>query len=278
MHASKAFTLIELLVVVTIIVVLLALLVPSMEKAIYQAELVSCASRLDAVGSGVITYAMENRRSYPNRDLPPARMGVGNPQYVAPMEVVRPVNAYDMRDGIRGVLNINKMLQCPLTDDTLELETVPVDEGVLTSYAMWWGWYYEPQSTGRQAGMFKIGERFAWEGERFNVLVGDYDMYQASGGHQASHPDDVGNMAQLTYRREQGAHTFGFPLTVSLWITPGGVERGLIDLNHAFTDGSVQRTTGVKPYNAPNDNDSRMGKVPISWKDMEPHKRMQIPR
>jgi len=43
---GKAFTLVELLVVFTIIVILLALLVPALGRAIYHARLAQCAGRL----------------------------------------------------------------------------------------------------------------------------------------------------------------------------------------------------------------------------------------
>ena len=63
---TRAFTLIELLVVITIIVVLLSILVPALDKAIYRAELVRCAGgNLKVMASGVTTYAMENKRYYP---------------------------------------------------------------------------------------------------------------------------------------------------------------------------------------------------------------------
>lgn len=58
----SAFTLIELLVVVTIIVVLLALLVPSLDRAIEQAQRAVCAANQDAVQTGSSTYAIQNRK------------------------------------------------------------------------------------------------------------------------------------------------------------------------------------------------------------------------
>src|ERR1043165_1931025 len=53
----RAFTLIELLVVITIIVVLLALLTPALDKAMYQAELAVCGANLRAIANGAIPYA-----------------------------------------------------------------------------------------------------------------------------------------------------------------------------------------------------------------------------
>src|SRR5687768_324821 len=63
--SRRGFTLVELLVVVTIIVVLLAMLVPALSKAVYQAQLAQCAAGLRATGTGVIEYASANRRFYP---------------------------------------------------------------------------------------------------------------------------------------------------------------------------------------------------------------------
>ena len=64
----RAFTLIELLVVVTIIAVLLALLTPALDSAVYQAELASCGASLDMAATGFISYASANRRVYPHRN------------------------------------------------------------------------------------------------------------------------------------------------------------------------------------------------------------------
>src|SRR5688500_13745385 len=64
---TRGFTIVELLVVITIIVILLALLMPGMDRAIYQAELAVCAAKLDAVSSGTTLYALNHRRAYPYR-------------------------------------------------------------------------------------------------------------------------------------------------------------------------------------------------------------------
>src|SRR5258708_15496333 len=61
MKRRGAFTLIELLVVVTIIVVLLALLTPALDKAIYQAQLARCAAQIKGIGAGATAYSTEHR-------------------------------------------------------------------------------------------------------------------------------------------------------------------------------------------------------------------------
>jgi len=57
----RAFTVVELLVVITIIVILLALLTPALDKAIEAAERVRCAANLDAWGLGLAQHSLDNR-------------------------------------------------------------------------------------------------------------------------------------------------------------------------------------------------------------------------
>ena len=62
---AAAFTLDELLVVIGIIAVLLALLLPAMNKARESARGVACGSNLRQIGIGLLMYANENRQRLP---------------------------------------------------------------------------------------------------------------------------------------------------------------------------------------------------------------------
>jgi type II secretory pathway pseudopilin PulG len=62
---TGAFSLIELLVVVTIIVVLLALLTPALDRAIQQTELTVCAAQQNQLVKIFNTWAVENKRKFP---------------------------------------------------------------------------------------------------------------------------------------------------------------------------------------------------------------------
>jgi len=59
---ALAFTFVELLVVITIIVVLLALLVPALDEAVYQADLAVCATHQHGIGVGAVAYALNHAR------------------------------------------------------------------------------------------------------------------------------------------------------------------------------------------------------------------------
>lgn len=57
---NKGFTLIELLVVVAIIVVLIAILLPSLGQARRQAQAVGCLANMSALGKAALAYAQTN--------------------------------------------------------------------------------------------------------------------------------------------------------------------------------------------------------------------------
>src|SRR5688500_6591470 len=90
----SAFTLVELLVVVTIIVVLLSLLAPGMDKAVGSAQLAVCLSNQHNIGIAIAQYHHDAKNRYPMLDVWWDLMG-GAPAYTAYDTVTqRPLNAY----------------------------------------------------------------------------------------------------------------------------------------------------------------------------------------
>ena len=65
MRRQKAFTLVELMVVVAIIAVLVALLLPAVNKVRAQARAVVCGSNLRQIATGYILYANDNSGWFP---------------------------------------------------------------------------------------------------------------------------------------------------------------------------------------------------------------------
>src|SRR5438132_1340483 len=64
--SPRAFTLIELLVVISIIVILLALLVGGLERALKAAERAKCGTQQRSLGQNCATYALEYDRTFPS--------------------------------------------------------------------------------------------------------------------------------------------------------------------------------------------------------------------
>jgi len=280
-----AFTLVELLVVITIIVILLALLTPALDKAVYQTELVQCAANQKVVAQAAINYAFDNKRWYPAR---PGLPRGNTDNWINPIQLQHPLQSgFDFRPVLRDKmgLSINKNFQCALLKP-IDLETAPLpDEFVFGNQALWFGWRYQLGRDGTVLpGMDKLGDRFEWVDRRggrnvrraYSLLVSDYDLDRYS-NQQAGHPDKAGVLYNMLAVRQglfsgvQGPAA-EFPHTVSQWWAWGAdPSRGDVDLSFAYDDGSVIRVNDVarsdpELEDVPNTYDGREGmyyQVPV---------------
>ena len=268
----RAFTLIELLVVITIIVVLLALLTPALDKAIYQADLAVCGSHQHAAALGFQTYALDHHRQYPSRAL--AAAGPAEQLYAHVGHGGTNTWVVDDRPVFQGYIAINKMLNCPLTR-RIEMVNIPVTtDQVYMPYTVWAGFQYKGEKA-----MRKLGDRLEYNSSSFNLLLAD-TVLRADDSPvwgRGTHPDKDGVWVNETWQDVPNPWVAnGLPgdnystVTLSVWV--GGV-RGLIDANFALDDGSVRRITDIL-WN----DDPRMSWVLQSGdKSTFPTRRLQIP-
>jgi len=246
--ANRGFTLVELLVVVSIIAMLLALLTPALDQAIYQAELTVCGAGLDSIATTVVTRAMEKRRQYPVRTSGP------EPYRITSV----PTNRDDrpaIRDYLGGSLDL---LVCPLAGKVdFDLGRAPANgtqgDYCMTPYALWFGWRYN----GKQ-GMRKLGDRWTADSPtgaegKFSLLAGDFHWYlQLAPRTDAAHPDKTSVMYNEVLQNQGGTDDpllapagGGLGYVLARWINFNRNDRGLLDLNFAYEDGAVIRLNNL---------------------------------
>ena len=79
MARRRAFTLVELLVVLGVILLLIAMLLPSLSRAFEVARRTNCESNLRQLTAAVLRYADEHDAQFPTCDLLPVQAGLGAP-------------------------------------------------------------------------------------------------------------------------------------------------------------------------------------------------------
>jgi len=280
----SAFTLVELLVVVTIIVLLLALLAPAMDKAIYQAELAVCASRLDAIGTGAQLYAINHSRWYPDRKAAGWPNQLSSAARAPDGSNNAATGGADDRAMFRPTMPLNRSLMCPLAGN-VDLEQDVTDSvgripSRYSSYLMWFGFYYQNLPTGSEKAMRRLGDRLTYRGDSFNIVAMDMDVVvEAQPRAFASHPDADGVMARLLIDNQMwdnpvvAAGTTNAFYAQSWWDSRQiNTKRGVLDNNYLYQDGSVARINGV----AFADYDRGMAMLPLHYTDGQPF-RIQVP-
>jgi len=253
MDHCHGFTLVELLVVVTIVVLLLALLAPAMDEAVYQAELAVCATRQKAAGTGVIQYSTDSKRSYPLRQGARDELVEWSNNQVAN-------RFYEDRPAIFSAAPAKTLLD-PFSHP-LDLETTVPDNAIYATYYLWFGWRFHkggrvwvngqpigsPVSSER--GMYRLGDRFTYGSVSFNLLLSDGDRLSTN-YQDGFHPDRQGRMYSWPAFQDvvnpwPGWNTHGAFATWTGWSTQNtGVSRGEVDLNYAWDDGAVTRLARV---------------------------------
>ena len=275
--AASAFTLVELLVVITIIVVLISLLTPALDQAVYQAELATCGARLKAIAGGAQLYAMNFKRSYPDRPIEApedARYGGHRlfPHQLTAGDGFAPFGP-DLRVQLDGYVSIDMLLDPLLGKIDLSPRVAPATGKVLANYAMYFGW----GRVGEKA-MRRLGDRWGFDGSKtsyapdfsgtFSIIAADHERVNFWGAN--SHYDkDAG---RLTIQIDPVIDID--PWYLSRWIdlaaaaagSPNPPPRGPVDQNYAYTDGSVTRVGNVR-VNNPLDKDTldeRMANAPTN--------------
>jgi prepilin-type N-terminal cleavage/methylation domain-containing protein len=258
MNKRQGFTLVEMLVVITIIIVLLAVLAPALDRAIYQAELAVCGANQRGVATTTTTYAFDHRRYYP------LRQGIETADSTEPHRIADHTPAWDDRPTLTPYMDLNRMLNDPTSQFVDKIDTPDSDAGpapelglgeatgvgmrkaiVFSDFYLWFGFaYWQDDGTGnitRFGGMRKIGDRLLWkdddgQAQHHTLLASDMDVIGVTAGNQhGSHPDIEGQM-----RNSVRHDTYVY----SHW-RMDSYRRPPLELNFAYADGSVRRVNGV---------------------------------
>ena len=249
----RAFTLIELLVVITIIVVLMALLTPALDKAIYQAELATCGAQLKGVISETQLYTLDFKRHYPNR------LNLQNQQTIEITEMGR---GWDLRQIVKGYVRVNS-LTCPLSGKVDIANSLASTTFIFGSYDYFADWRYF-SDPGYKA-LARVGDKFTSVEDgsgavrSFGLLASDREVIGVQAQVQSAHPDRDGILGQVVL--QDGADPWGVvsipgeydTITIALWRNPGNHTRGTLDRNFGYQDGSILRLSdlAIKPDGLP---------------------------
>jgi prepilin-type N-terminal cleavage/methylation domain-containing protein len=272
------FTLIELLVVVTIIVVLLALLTPALDRAITNAEMAACGATIKSLVSAGTIYAMDHARSYPSRGE-----SAWDSLTVKLVDDNGGVTVFDVPAQMRAYIGLDSFLD-PLgggVDLSAGSQRTGAKNGAPTLYSNYQVYFDWGRPTSHQVrSAKKVGQAMVFTPpddarvRKFNILVADLDSRRArpdgvwDADVYSGHADKDGKLEQLIVEDKDNPFIKDTPLpigkvTTSWWwgfSPPHPIDaiRGLADYNYGWADNSVSRLNDVEI------DDERCAKLPLT--------------
>jgi len=179
------FSLIELLVVISIVALLIALLLPALNSARYQARIVLCLSNLRQVGTGTIIYTADNDQYYPWSQ----RYNSGNPTSLRIGSTGVGQDMFEWEVVVEYFGNKQSMKQaytCPMIKPELDLiypnDRFPYNgaNGVpLVTYQLWYqrssphNFIIPPGTTVEKEGDRFTTGRWVIDGAKWDILASD---------------------------------------------------------------------------------------------------------
>ena len=136
----RAFTLIELLVVIGIIMILIGILLPAMERARHNAYIADCASNLRQIGAATSLYCNENHGNYPRTRYIPGAALVAGTGASAPDPFDAAVGPNDLTAPWFLLMRVEKLpsvcMLCPYNDvnEFIADKANPLSHGNFTDY------------------------------------------------------------------------------------------------------------------------------------------------
>lgn len=240
----SAFTLVELLVVITILVILLALLVPAVDKAVYQAELAVCGARFKGIGTASITYTADHKRAYfhrwiriPGTNGRPNLLSSGGHSYDP---------RFDDRAVMETVMDLSLLVDPLSVRISLKSADNPGNPVIYTSTPIWAGWQYAGHK-----GMLRLGDRFTAVNNydrtdpavySFNILAADLDQIANTlSEFRAAHPDHEGKAYSYVHNNQTPISgptipSVNWPHVQSQWAA-NSPPRGKVDQHYLADDG-----------------------------------------
>lgn len=232
-RCARAFTLVEMLIIVAIIVALLAILMPSMNHAIYLATLTRCASNLKQTGYGYFNYAQDNVGRF---------RGFDHTKVTHLKEM-----ASDMRPLYSPYVAFNE-LACPFLPSIDYLNPPITTQRIEWTYMMFAGFKMD----GETKRLDRPGDYFVQYGRRHYILAADLTSVRVDGGSpQTSHPGFDFGLYLAGANPAPAVPTYTYPAshnhTFLRWEgSTFNSAKGRIDLNYLFTDGAVRTLFGIR--------------------------------
>src|SRR5688572_1539921 len=125
-YARRAFTLVEMLVVIGIIGLLIAILLPAISSARWQAKITQCAANLRSISQACNTYALANDGRFPTLDM----AGTGGNLWDVPHTFYKALRKQGMpHEAVFCPANIDR--------DTSEASFVAYGHFSIISYNLW---------------------------------------------------------------------------------------------------------------------------------------------